>query len=277
MAEQTPTDTGADETSSDVQETSQLEQEQQDESAVEQQGTDSGEESQGTDTDSTSEESQDNNEEESGSSSDDKELAKFAKGQGFEDISDFTERELELLRRQKKQVDQYRNDPKRKEKVRKEVDSLYEADQEATVDEQNALRIAAIEARQYTDDFWAEHAEDREHEPVMVDMLQEIKEKEGEEAARYWANNLDRLLVQAKHRAGAFNPDMARESGRREEREELRKKQQASAQSGHAVSQSGRSTGKLTRADIETMDDAEYVKLRDSGELDAMIARGDLY
>lgn len=266
----TPTDEVVDQSSSDIGDESLLGQDNQ-ESAVERNDTDSSE---SNDSGSDSSSSQDEG------SDEDKGLAKFAKSQGIDDLSELSEREKSLLKvahdNQRKQRKEMEDDAK-KRKLGDEVNDLTKPskDDDATVQLQK--RMARFEAKEMTNDFWSQHQDDRKYEAKMAEILAKEKEEFGADAAWRLAQNLPRLLREAKFADGAFDSDAARDAGRREERERLRKSQEGAADSAHA-SQSGIASNKrITREELADMPRKEYEQLRDSGELDRMIARGDLY
>lgn len=199
----------------------------------------------GSDTSSTTEESSSDNSE--------KEIEAFAKSQGL-DIATMTETE-------KKLVTQLRNQSviKRKEidqKASKEFDKTLEdvtptADPSDAIAQVNLMR-AQIQAKNAKDTFWNENPDDRQYEAKMSELLLKEKEDFGDAAAWQLAQNLPRLLREAKFANGDFNSDAARDAGRREEREELRRKQEGGADSLNATStSSSTSTGAVTLDWIE--------------------------
>lgn len=256
---QSPTDTGADQDSSDIRDESLLEQNQQDQSADYDEGTDSSEEQ-----DSHSEESQDNTSNNETSEYDEK-LAKFAKSQGIEDLSEATDREKSLLKVAYDNRVAARS-KKPQGEVKDAVEKLYSGD---------ANRLNRLEARLATQDFFSRTEGAREFEPEMIKLILQEQETYGEDAAKHLASNLPRLLQLAKLEAGAYDSDAARESGRRDEREKLRKRQEGSANGGNASSSINNSKSKLTRESIDAMSEDEYAERRE--EIDAAISRGELY
>lgn len=268
----TPTGDNTDQDSSDIRDESLLEQEtgEQETTAVEQQ--DDTDVSESNDADSDSSSSTDDG-------SDDKGLAKFAKSQGFEDydsLSDDAKRALQIAR---KQVQKDRKDLQDKADQRKLSEEMKNLTTPSDEDDTNAVimkKMALLEANEMTRDFWSQNANDRDkYEGKMAEILAKERETYGDAAAWNLAQNLPRLLREAKFAAGEFDSGAARDAGRREERERLRKIQEGSADSAHASQSVATSSKKLTREVVDNMSDEEYVKRRD--EIDAAIARGELY
>jgi hypothetical protein len=220
-------------------------------------------------------------------SSTDEGLASFAKGQGFDNISDFSERELELLRRQKKQVDKFRNDPERIKQHSQELDAAVTEIHEASDEElgdgtdpvQEALarsnqQIAQLKAEQRLDRFRRERPDAVEYESDMRDIILQEQKMYGIEAARALAANLPRLYREAKALREGDGTESAREEGRREERELLRKRQEAGAESHHAQSPSPKGP-KVTREWIKNEYNPSNPEHR--AMVDEAVARGELY
>src|SRR5690606_8073338 len=128
-----------------------------------------------------------------------------------------------------------KNEEANQPKVDEAVEDLYQSDENDDVNDVLLKRVSVMEAQRTTDRFWSEHQDDKKFEPYMVKALQEEKAKfgtateeqrrMGEQAARLLAGNLPRLLREAKYIAGDDSSDAARDAGRREERERLRKAQ----------------------------------------------------
>lgn len=202
-------------------------------------------------------------------------LAKFAKSQGIEDYENLSDREKRLLKvAHDNQKAFHQKSQEKSDELRGAVDDVHTQDEES--DEDPVLtELAQVRANQRVTDFYLRNPEAVEYDKDMSAIVKAEADKNGVQAARYLASNLDNLLILAKAKRGDA-AEMAREAGRKEERESIRKKQAASADSGQAQ-QPNRGGKKVSREDILAMDDAEYDKLRKSGELDEMIARGELY
>lgn len=241
-----------------------------------------------TDKDSPSTEEPENNqptpEEEHGSATqDDKSLTNFAKSQGIDDLDaldDTAKRLLKVAHDNQKQARSNMQQGKLKEELedvhRLDTEELDTEDPYVAGQQRTDAEVAQLRAEQKVNSFYLRNPEAVDYDKEMGEIVTEVAEKDGKSAARYLSSDLDRLLVLAKAKRGSSDASATEERIRQEERESLRKRQEASADGGQAQ-QPNTSSKKLTREDINSMPDEEYVKLRDSGELDAMIARGDLY
>lgn len=282
MSETSPTDQVDDGSSSSNEDL--LDNNQDNQSADEQQtDSDSGDTQDSDQGDSSQQDASSSTDDDSSSSSDDDGLNKFAKAQGF-DPDNLTDNERKALKLAHDNQKAFRTKAQEDSDALKDtlVDTEEVSDEELEdLDPQEAWqrkqdsRMAQLEASQTANAFFNRNPEAREFEQDMSDLIVEEAKKNGIEAARYLAKDLNRVLVLAKAAKGD-STEKAKQDGAREERERLRKRQEGSGESGQASNQNTQ-TKKLTRADIDAMPDDEYQKLRDSGELDAIIARGDLY
>lgn len=221
-----------------------------------------------SDTSSTTEESSDDNSEE--------DITAFAKSQGI-DLENATETEKKLLVQLKKNSREKRQEAEAKNSKQfdKAIDGLSTTTDAGSTDAKVALLEARLAAKDAKDSFWAENPEDRKYESKMSELLLEEKDKYGADAAWQLAQNLPRLLREAKFAAGAFDSDAARDAGRREEREALRKAQEGGADTSHATSTNGATNGKIDAAwvaDTYDPNNAEHRKL-----LDDALASGSIY
>lgn len=198
-----------------------------------------------------------------GSQNDDDGLANFAKSQGFdpEALTDGERRALKIAHDNQKAYRQS-NDGK---KLSDTTKSLHGTDTES--------RVTYLESQIATDKFFAE-GKDRTLESSMVDILNEKKEKFGPEYAAVLSRDLPTLyqLAQLKNSAAPGAPVDA-EAIRREERESIKKQQNAGAGSAHAVTQNTQSV-KIDRewiANVYQPSNPEHKKL-----VDEAVARGDL-
>lgn len=268
----TPTDEVVDQSSSDSGDASLLDDNNEQDSAVERQNdTDSGEQdSQDSDSDDSS--SQDD------SSNEDKGLAKFAKSQGIEDLSELSAREKSLLKTAHDNIREKRKSMKDDADQRKLSDEIEDMSKPKEGDDANAIllkRMANLEAENKSNKFWTDHSEDRKYEGKMAELLLEEKKTFGEDAAWRLAQNLPRLLREAKFATGDNDSDVARDAGRREERERLRKEQEGSADGAHASQSVSKGKTKINADWVENTYDPSNEEHRKM--LDAAIARGDLY
>lgn len=264
----TPTDEVVDQSSSDTRDASLLEQDNEQDSAVERQN----------DTDSS--ESNDSGSDSSSSTDDgsdeDKGLAKFAQSQGY-DLETMTDNEKKLLGTLRKNSAEKRKEveAEKKRKVNDQVEELTTPTKDDDASEVLLKRMARLETKEMTSNFWRDNQDDVKYEDKMAELLIEEKEKYGDDAAWRLAQNLPRLLREAKFADGAYDSDAARDAGRREERERLRKAQEGSAETSHATQGVAQSSKKVDKAWVENEYDPtnpEHQKL-----LDTAISRGDLY
>lgn len=271
MATDSTTETGADQSSSDIDNESLLDNQQQ-QSAEEQQDTGSSD-SQSQDSGSASDDTSNGN---SGSDDDDDGLAKFAKGQGIDDISTLTDRERQLLKvARDNQRDFHEKRVKESDEARKAVEEVHQADETDEYDDPVLARVASIEAKADLMDFYQAHPEARDYDAEMGQILLQEAERYGKPAARVLAQNKERLLREAKSLRGDNDADAAREAGRREEREILRKRQEGSADTGAASDRSQTSNSKVTSDWVANEYDPTNPK--HIAMLDEALAAGDLY
>jgi hypothetical protein len=223
------------------------------------------------------------NHDDGGDGGDDDGLAKFAKGQGYDSLDDFSERELELLKRQKKQVDEFRNNKDRiqsKDELREVEDQIYKPQVDDDLDDyekREAARdaqIAKLAASQRKRDFFDSIPEAKEYEADMARLIQTEAERNGVEAARYLASDLRRVYVLARDLHNDDAVRTASETARREERELLRQKQEAGSGS-QAASSSQRRSPKVNNEWVQNEYDPSNPEHRKM--VDEAIARGDLY
>jgi hypothetical protein len=264
MDDKSPTDNGNDQSSSDSRnDESLLDNGQQNQSADEQsQGTDSGEQSQDSSTSQDDERQNDSTRD--GSSTDDDGLAKFAKAQGIEDLDELSERELRLLKVARDNQKSARKGNGNKQELDKAVSDAFDPSQvvdEDADDDVNEARIARMETAQVKaelklDRFYRENPDAEEYEAEMAEALQNEIKQYGAQAGQVLAQNLPRLLREAKAiRGDGHDADAAREAGRREEREALRRKQEGAADTASASTPTRGGTSKVTRKWIaETYD-----------------------
>lgn len=217
------------------------------------------------------------------SSDDDDGLSKFAKAQGF-DPENLTDGERKALKLAHDNQKAFRTKAQEDSDALKDTlvdtedvsdDELEDLDATEAWQRKQDSRMAQLEASQKSTDFFSKNPEAKEYEQEMANLIVEEAKNNGIDAARYLSKDLNRVLVLAKAARGD-STETAKEAGAREERERLRREQEGSADGGQA-SNTHQAPKKLSREDILSMDDKEYEKLRESGELDEIINRGDLY
>jgi hypothetical protein len=241
------------------------------------QETTSNEQSQEAVSDDESAKQTENKNTESGAVTDDG-LAKFAKSQGIEDLSELTEREQKFLKvaHDNQKAARSNTGPK----VTDAVEGLDTLPDDATEVQRLSSKFAQLEYEKQTDKFWAD-GRDRSLEPTMVQILQdkvkELTPSLGEAGAKSYvktlSRDLDTLYGMASLRSGAADPDAAKEEGRREAITSIKKASNAAPAPAHAVSSSP-STPKIDAdwiANTYDPSNKEHVALVDS------LARSDLY
>lgn len=202
-------------------------------SAESNQETISHEQSQGTVSTTTTEQSKQTEENNSGSQTDDG-LAKFAKAQGFDpdNLTDGERRALKIAHDNQKAL-RSQGQPK----VSETAKELHSATEGATDDEKFRAEMRQFKYEQKTKDFWSEDGRDSTLEPRMVEILNEKKEQYGPDYARTLSEDLPTLYGLAQLRSGANGGSVDTEAIRREERESIRKKANASEGGQHASNQ----------------------------------------
>lgn len=195
-----------------------------------------------------------------GDSQTDDGLAKFAKSQGIEDITQLDETAQRLL---KVAHDNHAAVlAKRGEDGKKITDttkSLGGTDTEA--------RLAQLEYERETDKFWSQDGHDKSLEPVMVEILNEKAETYGKEYAFQLSRDLDTLHGMAQLRNGGAQQPVDAEAIRREERESFKKQSVASDTPAHATTGHVASPQQVTEAWLENEYDPsnpEHVRMADA-------------
>lgn len=280
---QSPTENGNDQTSSDSRDESLLDNNQH-QSADEQHDTVSGDDQSQDSGQSTQDQRQDASTDDGDGSSDDDGLKRFAKSQGF-DPDNLTAGEKKALKLAHDNQKAYRNKAQQEtsDELKKAVDDAHSVNDSDLEDDDPAVteaRLARSEAAQTRaelrlDRFFRENDGSRDLEGTMRDILVRTIKEDGKEAARYLTKDLNRLYLLAKAEEGDTSAETAREAGRREERQELRRRQEASADGSHAATTQHRSTPKVTRDWVSNDYDPSNVEHRKM--LDEAINRGDLY
>ena len=199
-------------------------------SAEQNQETNSREQSQGSVSDDTAQQNQTQTQQKGSESTTDDGLAKFAKSQGVEDVSQLSDRELQFLK--------IAHDNQKAFREKGSQASIADATKNLGGTDIES-RLAQLESEKATDKFFSENR-DRSLETKMVEILNEKKEQYGKEYAMNLSRDLDALYGLAQVRAGASSVDA--EAIRREERESINRQMSATAPTSHAT-QGQRQTG----------------------------------
>lgn len=165
----------------------------------------------------------------------DADLKRFAKSQGF-DPENLTEGEVKALSIAHKQVKETRKklEIENKGAVEKAVNEI---DKESDLPDREYFEFR-LKQRDMIDNirqYWAKNPDDRQYEAEAIAILQDEKERYGDDAMLRLADNMPRLVREAKFAAGGFDTTKATEQGRKEERERLNKLQSGSADGAHAT------------------------------------------
>ena len=168
----------------------------------------------------------------------DADLKRFAKSQGYKDdeLEDLTPREVKALTIARKQVQETRKKLELENKGAVEK-AINEIDKESDLSDREYFEFR-LKQRDMVDNirqYWQENPDDKAYEAEAITILQAEKERYGDDAMLRLAENMPRLVREAKHNAGAFDPDKLAEKGRKEERERLNKLQSGSADGAHAT------------------------------------------
>lgn len=199
-------------------------------SAEQNQETNSREQSQGSVSDDTAQQKQTQTQQKGSESTTDDGLAKFAKSQGVEDVSQLSDRELQFLK--------IAHDNQKAFREKGSQASIADATKNLGGTDIES-RLAQLESEKATDKFFSE-GRDRSLETKMVEILNEKKEQYGTDYAMNLSRDLDALYGLAQVRAGASSVDA--EAIRREERESINRQMSATAPTSHAT-QGQRQTG----------------------------------
>ncbi len=164
----------------------------------------------------------------------DADLKRFAKSQGF-DPDNLSEGEIKALGIAHKQVKETRKQLETQNKGAVEK-AVSEIDKESDLPDREYFEFR-LKQRDMVDSirqYWNENPDDKAYEAEAIALLQAEKEQYGDDAMLRLAGNMPRLVREAKHNAGAFDPEVIAEKGRKEERERLNKLQSGSADGAHA-------------------------------------------
>lgn len=194
------------------------------ESAVEQVDDTASEE---TDQGSQDSSTEDNGEKESDEASSD--LKRFAKSQGF-DPENLTPGEVKALSIAQKQVSQTRKKMQVEAEggVEKNIKSISK-DSNMSDREYFEFRMAQRDMVDNVRQYWLDNPDDKKYEAEAVAILSQEKERYGDEAMMRLAENMPRLIREAKFAGGAFDSEAHKQQGRKEERERLNRIQQGAA------------------------------------------------
>jgi len=159
----------------------------------------------------------------------DDKLQSFAKGQGIDDISELSERELKLLKVAKDNQAEFQRNRQKSSELEKAVqansDEIATQVAQDTGQDPELLKIVrGLQVNQAVRDFWDAHPEAKQYEQDMIKV-------HGEKP--YLAGDLEALYATALVRSGGL--DTVKSQGKREALTNLAQKQQATAPIGNAT------------------------------------------
>ena len=159
-------------------------------------------------------------------------LAKFAKGQGINDLSELSEREISLLKMARDNKSALDKTKQSKPKLEETSTGLATLGDEATDVQKLAAKVANIEFKENKAKFL--EGKDASLEPVMAQIVADARVELGDDAARSLIGNLPFLYSLAEGRRPA-DTSAAVEEARREERNSMNKSLSAGASDAHAT------------------------------------------
>ena len=159
----------------------------------------------------------------------DDKLQSFAKGQGIDDISALTEREMKLLKVAKDNQAEFQRNRQKASELEKTIESTANdnVDELAanTGQDPELLRIVrGLQVKETVRDFWDSHPEAKAYEQEMIKVHAEKP---------YLAGDLEALYATALVKSGGL--DTVKSQGKREVLTNLAQKQQATAPIGNAT------------------------------------------
>lgn len=159
-------------------------------------------------------------------------LAKFAKGQGINDLSELSEREISLLKMARDNKSALDKTKQSQPKLEETSTGLSTLGDEATDVQKLAAKVANIEFKENKAKFL--EGKDAALEPVMAQIVADARTELGDDAARSLIGNLPFLYSLAEGRKPA-DTSAAVEEARREERSSMNQSLSAGASDAHAT------------------------------------------
>ena len=170
-------------------------------------------------------------------------LAKFAKGQGVNDLSELSERELSFLKMARDNKSAFDKTKKAQPKLEETSTQLATLGDEATDIQKLAAKVANMEFSANKTEFLK--GKDVTLEPVMAQLVAEARTELGDDAARGLINNLPYLYKLAQGRS-PIDTSAAIETAKQEERNSMNKTLTAGASDAHAISSKPQTPVKVT-------------------------------
>lgn len=159
----------------------------------------------------------------------DEKLQSFAKGQGIDDLSSLSDRELKLLKVARDNQAEFQRNRQKATELEKNLvstsDDIAEDVAQATGQDPELIkRLQRIEVKESVRDFWDSNPQARALEPQMVEILAQKP---------HLAGDLESLYAAALVKSGGI--DAVKSQGKREALTNLAQKQQATAPIGNAT------------------------------------------
>jgi len=170
-------------------------------------------------------------------------LAKFAKGQGINDLSELSERELSLLKMARDNKSAYDKTKQSQPKLEETSTQLSTLGDDATDVQKLAAKVANWEYREKKATFM--QGKDASLEPVMAQIVSEKRAEYGDDYARNLLNDLPTLYALASAQKPA-DTSAAVEEARREERTSMNQTLAAGAGSAAATTSKPQTPIKVT-------------------------------
>ena len=158
-------------------------------------------------------------------------LAKFAKGQGINDLSELSERELSLLKMARDNKSAYDKTKQSQPKLEETSTQLATLGDDATDVQKLAAKVANMEYKEKKTQFM--QGKDASLEPVMSQIVSAKRAEYGDDYARALLNDLPTLYALASSQAADTSSVV--EAARREERSSMNQSLTASAGGANAT------------------------------------------
>ena len=159
-------------------------------------------------------------------------LAKFAKGQGINDLSELSEREISLLKMARDNKSAFDKTKQNQPKLEETSTQLATLGDDATDVQKLAAKVANMEYKDKKSAFM--QGKDATLEPVMAQIVAEKRAEYGDDYARSLLNDLPTLYSLASAQKPA-DTSAAVEQARREERSSMNQSLSAGASDAHAT------------------------------------------
>ena len=160
-------------------------------------------------------------------------LAKFAKGQGINDLSELSERELSLLKMARDNKSAYDKTKQNQPKLEETSQGLATLGDDASDVQKLAAKVANMEFAGAKAKFF--EGKDATLEPVMAQIVADKRQEFGDDYARSLLSDLPTLYGLAQLQKGSADTSAAVEAARREERSSMNQSLAASASDAHAT------------------------------------------